>query len=114
MKPEKLILNELRKMSGSLIDSGRDGMAFTIPCDDGMVRVIFSWGMGWEHASVSLESRTATWNEMCIIKAMLWHPNECCMQLHPPEEDYKNDHDFCLHIWKPKRMTIPRPPKIMV
>ncbi len=56
------------------------------------LRAIASTGMGWDHVSVSLEDRCPTWDEMCWIKKLFFEPDECCMQLHPPESDYVNFH----------------------
>lgn len=30
--------------------------------------VVFSWGGGWDHVSVSFRNRTPTWDEMCMVK----------------------------------------------
>lgn len=81
------------------------------------LRVIVSTNPDWEHVSVSLEDRCPTWDEMCWIKSLFFEPEECCMQLHPPESDYVNCHPHCLHIWKPGKMycgQIPRPPAELV
>lgn len=47
--------------------------------------VVFSWGGGWEHVSVSYKNRVPTWDEMCKIKDMFWNDDECVVQYHPPE-----------------------------
>ena len=40
------------------------------------------------------------------------------MQLHVPVDEYVDGtawgHPYCLHIWRPQRIEIPRPPKWMV
>jgi hypothetical protein len=37
------------------------------------------------------------------------------MQLHVrPPADHVNNHEFCLHIWRPLDVDIPRPPSVMV
>ena len=94
------------------VDSGKDGFA----ANNKTTRIVFSWGGGWEHVSVSLfEQRTPTWTEMCEVKDMLWNKDETCVQYHPAEKDYINNHEYCLHIWKPTgRIHLPTPPKIMV
>ena len=40
---------------------------------------IFSYQMGWEHLSVSMPSRTPTWDQMCIMKDIFWNKNEACV-----------------------------------
>ena len=75
---------------------------------------IMSWGAGWEHCSVSMPNRCPSWEQMCSMKELLWNDDEVCMQLHPAKKDYINNHDYCLHIWKPIDKEIPTPPSIMV
>ena len=65
---------------------------------------------GWEHVSVSTRRRVPNWEEMCFVKNAFWLPNECVMQLHPPEADYVNIHPNCLHLWRPLNTEIPMPP----
>ena len=82
-----------------------------------VLRMIASGGPyceGWEHVSVSLEKRCPTWEEMCFVKDLFWLPGECVMQLHPPEEEWVNNHPFCLHLWRPLEAIIPLPPSILV
>lgn len=85
--------------------------------------VVFSWGGGWDHVSVSFRNRTPTWEEMCEIKKMFFHPEEVCVQYHPAESEYVNNYPYCLHIWRiqPKPnpviipvLQIPTPPSWMV
>lgn len=76
--------------------------------------VVFSWGGGWDHVSVSFANRTPTWEEMCEIKRMFFHPDEICAQLHPMESEYVNNHPYTLHIWRPQKSVMPTPPAWMV
>lgn len=76
----------------------------------GNLRVVVSWGGGWEHVSVSLPTRCPTWDEMCWIKRLFWDDEECVVQFHPPKSQYVNNHPFCLHLWRPTETTIPTPP----
>lgn len=46
--------------------------------------VVWSFGGGWEHVSVSFASRCPTWDEMCEVKDIFWTPEECVVQYHPP------------------------------
>lgn len=78
------------------------------------LRVIASDGLGWEHVSVSLPHRCPTWNEMCFVKSKFWDASDCVMQLHPSEQDWVNNHSFCLHLWQPISIEIPRPPDYLV
>ncbi len=76
--------------------------------------VVASNGGGWEHVSVSTEYRCPRWNEMCRIKDLFFNENETVMQLHPPKEEYINNHEYCLHLWRPSNEKIPMPPKSFV
>ena len=71
-------------------------------------------GAGWEHVSVSLNTRTPTWEEMCFIKSIFWDEEDCVMQLHPPKSEYINNHNYCLHLWRPIDIQIPVPEPILV
>lgn len=76
--------------------------------------VVWSFGGGWDHVSVSCRDRCPTWGEMCKAKEIFFRPEECCIEYHPAEADYVNVHPYCLHIWKPQEMEIPKPPRIFV
>ena len=99
---------------------GDDFGAFVIPGPCGRdLRVIASPGnaheeIPWEHVSVSLPTRCPNWPEMCFIKRLFWSPDEVVMQIHPPESEYVNNHNFCLHMWRPLKAEIPLPPSIAV
>lgn len=99
---------------GSRKTDGNNG-AFLVKFGVGPAfKVIASDGMGWDHVSVSLGNRCPTWPEMCAIKEMFWDAEDCVVQYHPPESDYVNNHEFCLHLWKPAKVDIARPPSYMV
>ena len=94
-----------------IIDQGDDGLAAR--SSDGLM-VIVSWGMGWDHVSVSRKNRCPDWDEMCRVKNIFWGPEECVVQYHPAKSEYKNFHRFCLHLWKPQGVELPTPQSIMV
>lgn len=76
--------------------------------------VKFTKAMGWEHLSVSFDDMLPDWNYMQEMKEMFWKDDEECFQLHPKKEDYINNHNYCLHIWRPLEQQIPIPPTILV
>ena len=105
------------------------GGAFLVPYSSGVthrlaprqyLRVIASSGAdqtgNWrfDHVSVSLSSRTPTWEEMDYIKRLFFHPEEVCYQLHVSSADHINEHAYCLHIWRSCDHAIPLPPAEMV
>ena len=114
-------LEEWRILNGPLGSQlGEPFGAFIIPgpfnCN---LRVIASEGdssaeIHWEHVSVSLPNRCPNWPEMCFIKSLFWDEEETVMQLHPPKSKWINNHQYCLHIWRPKNQEIPLPPDITV
>jgi hypothetical protein len=63
---------------------------------------------------VSRQDRCPTWEEMCAVKDLFWDHEDTVMQLHPPKSDWVSNHNFCLHMWRPVGVDIPRPPALMV
>jgi len=80
----------------------------------GDMSIIFSWGGGWEHASVALRKRCPTWDEMCAIKDIFWGKEETVLQFHPPESEYVNNMPTCLHLWKKVGEDAELPPSVFV
>lgn len=80
------------------------------------LRCIVSDGSGWEHVSVSCYDRCPTWEEMCHIKNLFWDDDDFVVQMHPPKEDYIDNHKYCLHMWRKAGTNdfCERPPSIMV
>ena len=68
----------------------------------------------WEHVSASTKTRCLTWEEMCEIKDIFFNEDEAVIQIHPPQSEYVNNHEYCLHLWRPKTKEIPLPPKDLV
>ena len=108
-------LSELRLTPElSIVETGEDGGCGYLRLAGGqVVRVIFSWGGGWDHVSVTfLDQRyLPTWNEMCEVRHVFFRPDECAVQYHPPESSYINTDPFVLHLWRPQNQEIPMPPK---
>jgi len=82
---------------------------------------IVSDGMGWRHVSVVMvnerkESSNVlpSWEDMCYLKDCFWDKDQCVVQYHPPETEYVNNHNYCLHLWQPTEFKFPMPDKIMV
>ena len=84
------------------------------PIDKAMLRVIASCDYGWEHVSVSRANRCPNWPEMSHVKNLFFEDDETVMQLHVPTQDHVNDHQNCLHLWRPTQQEIPRPHAWMV
>lgn len=95
------------KFTGAFRVQGPCGAELTIIASDATLSP-------WEHVSVSTNRRAPNWQEMCFVKDLFWDEEECVMQLHPPKSEWVNNHSYCLHLWKPIQVEIPRPPSIMV
>ena len=95
---------------------GQRSGAFAFNINDTYFVVVMDDGQktGWEHVSVSTDSRCPTWEEMCHIKNKFWEETETVVQFHPKKSDYKNVHPFCLHLWKKKGEDMELPPEILV
>lgn len=93
-----------------------DGLAFVTTPKGQKLTVIFSsdHGTGWEHVSISTQTRTPTWEEMCFVKGLFWDAEETVIQLHPPESQWVNNHPHCLHLWRPTLAAVSLPPQILV
>jgi len=68
----------------------------------------------WDHVSVSRANRCPNWPEMEHVKRLFFQDTETAMQLHVPAADHINNHPYCLHLWRPHGVEIPRPPAIFV
>lgn len=76
--------------------------------------ILASNGGDWEHVSISTSSRCPKWEEMCYFKELFFNDDEVVVQYHPAKSEYVNNHQFCLHLWKPTSNEIPTPPSIYV
>lgn len=108
------IKKNLKARSVKSFESGEDGCLGVICYRASVLRFQFSFGLGWEHVSVSREKVTPTWEEMCLFKDIFWPDDEACVQYHPAKKDYVNFHKHCLHIWRPIHSVFPTPSAEMV
>src|SRR3954470_23969178 len=85
---------------------GNNGM-FLIPYSAAVtLQVIASDGLGWDHVSVvpvgarNLRKlyRTPTWEEMVAIKRLFFDDDEAAIEFHPARAQYRNAHEYCLHL----------------
>lgn len=52
----------------------------------------------WIHASWAWIHRQPRYDELMQLKAAVW-PSGYAYQVHPPESDHVNIHEFALHLW---------------
>lgn len=128
MRPTPWLLAEPYRFQLSGLESpyGADYGVFHIPHNPTGVklRCIVSSGKcgleefgpawAWDHVSVSLPNRCPNWPEMSFIKSVFFADDETVMQLHVPVADHLSLHPYCLHLWRPLSLAIPRPPSDMV
>lgn len=76
--------------------------------------IVASDGQGWEHVSVSCETRCPSWKEMCFVKDLFWDAEETVVQYHPRKSTYVDCHPNCLHLWRPIGIGLPEPPPLLV
>ena len=97
--------------------TGEDGGAGWIYLNGASAKpaaVIWSFGEGWEHVSVSHKDRCPTWEEMCKVKDLFFNPEEVVVQFHPRQSEYVNVHPHCLHLWRKSGEDFDTPPVIYV
>lgn len=115
-----LTLNENRVRDGQWGSDEGYGMAgmFRIIGPNGALLLVVSSGdqdgTGWEHVSVTTQTRPPNWAEMCFVKDVFWAEEECVVQYHPPKSEYINCHPYCLHLWKMASGAFPMPSSLLV
>lgn len=110
-------LEEIKENRNLLIGrTGVDGGSGVVYFSTWKGSVIWSFGCGWEHVSVSPEKKriTPSWDDMCKLKDMFFHDDETVIEYHPAKSEYVNMVGNCLHLWKPLEQELPIPPAIMV
>lgn len=108
---------DLSHLDGGLIcgnTQGEQGGCWRLQRHSQSFAVIASWGMDWDHVSVSTPHRCPSWDEMCWIKDLFFEADETVIQYHPRKDDYVNCHEYCLHMWRPQNVELPAPPLEMI
>lgn len=88
---------------------------FIIPTKGAVYQVIASTGLGWDHVSVSVirpnnQLRIASFEELEMIRSMFFLKDETVIEFHPRKQDYVNQNEFVLHLWRPNQEILPIPP----
>ena len=108
-KQEDILKLERLRVLNHGIDGGNGEIYW--PAQREPMFVVWSFGGGWDHVSVSYTKRTPTWNEMCRVKDMFWNEEETVVQYHPKKSEYKNLCETCLHLWRKQGEEPELPPK---
>ena len=113
MKPLKELINTPNLC---IQHTGYDGGSGYVQFGNMRASVIWSNGGGWEHVSMApyKHSYVPSWADMCKLKEMFFGPDEWVVQFHPPESEYVNNMQNCLHLWRPIDAEMPTPPSWMV
>jgi len=113
MKPfNEIVENKRLRVLIEGMDGGKGIISF--PLWRGTV--IWSNGAGWEHVSVSPESKRVipTWDDMCKVKEIFFNDDEAVIQIHPPKDKYVNNVPNCLHLWRCTYKEMILPPSCLV
>lgn len=113
MKRLEDIKQSRRLIIAEITDDGFSGI-ISMPLWKGSI--ICSWGGGWEHCSVSPSKKNIipTWDDMCMIKDLIFKEDEAVIQIHPPKDEYVNNMPNCLHLWRYLDGDMVLPPSFMV
>lgn len=68
----------------------------------------------WEHLSVSFKNKIPSWECMEEMKRLCFNDDEECFQMHPKVDNYVNNNEYTLHIWRPIEGMKQIPPSILV
>jgi hypothetical protein len=111
-----------RVTTGRMASTAKDGNNGAFLIESGIIHlnVVVSDGADWlasgfpppvwEHVSVSHRARCPTWDEMDWVKRLFFRDDETVLQFHVPRTEHVNRHNFCLHLWRPVGVIVPRPP----
>lgn len=69
---------------------------------------------GWEHLGVSFKNKIPSWECMQEMKELFFKDDEECFQMHPKADNYVNNNEYTLHIWRPIEGMKQVPPSILV
>ena len=110
-------LEEIKASGRVAIDEETaDGFSGLIGFPHWQGTIVCSWGAGWEHVSVAPFRRnyTPTWDDMAMLKNIIWSEDEAAIQVHPPKSEYVNNLSNCLHLWRCTYREMILPPACLV
>lgn len=113
-EPARLTKGEM----GSDASYGNNGVFIIRLSVTAVIHCIASDSGGWEHVSAHVadkaKMRMPTWPEMCKVKDIFWEAEDVCVQFHPKQSEYVNNHPYVLHIWRKKGRPYVGPPYYLV
>lgn len=114
MKKQSEILNSGKLLTIKAGYDGGCGHVYLNGIKKEPATVVWSFGEGWDHVSVSYRKRVPTWEEMCKIKDIFFEEEETVVQFHPKKSEYKNLCETCLHLWRKQGAEYELPPRSFV
>lgn len=98
------------------IETGIDGGACCIVFSSYLASIMWSFGAGWEHVSIAPLKKdiTPSWSDMCQLKDMFFNDDEAVIQIHPVKDEYVNNINNCLHLWRCTYTNIALPPSCLI
>lgn len=100
---------------------GTNNGYFMIPVgnkDNMQLCCLASDGLGWDHVSVQVlekgKEKIPSWEVMEFVRQIFWGPDATVVQIHPPNDDYVNNHPCVLHLWRWQGEMTHRPPSELV
>lgn len=84
------------------------------PIDGAPLIVIASNDAGWDHLSVSRKGRIPSQLEMDFVYRIFFAEGETAVQYFVPSNEHVNNMPNCLHLWRPHRAALPKPPREFV
>lgn len=109
-------LEEIKKCKRLLIiEEAGDGFSGIIHMPTWEGTIVCSWDF-WDHVSVSPRKKRIVpdWDSMCMIKDIFFKEDEAVIQIHPPKNQYVNNKENCLHLWRWNEGEMILPPSFMV
>ena len=120
-----MLPNHPGQICGTFLFPSPLGSWLTVVSHDGLRNDSFNpkAETGWEHVYVVASERRTdgddcnwyskdrcpTWGEMCLVKDLFWAPHERVVLYHPPLNEYINNYEFSLHLWKWRDGAFPHP-----
>lgn len=98
------------------IKIGEDGLTADIHIGGWDGSLIFSWGGGWYHASISPYKKRImpSYDDMCQLKEIFWRDDEDAIHVYPRKENHVNNVENCLHLWSCKYAPMLLPPSCFI
>ena len=109
-------MKDLAELQAYMVDRGEDGGAFLVPSpiDRQPMQVVASYGLDWDHVSVSRKNRAPNQIELDFVFRLFFKDGETAVQYFVPRAQHVNYHPHCLHLWRSQSEPVLLPPRIFV